>query len=574
MKSRTSFFNPTVLKKDLLRYAPVWGLYTVINFIIFLFTSLGKPAVVVGNVCDLLEASAVLNFIYALVIALTVFSDPFRFRTVGVLHAMPLRREGWFLTHTVSSLLMGIVPNALLALVILPLVRTVYPALPSLWLLACTLEFLFFFGLAVLSCQLAGNRLGAAFVYGIINFAALLIFVLVDALYVPTLYGIELSVDGFSKFCPVVWLRSNEFIHYNIDYEHDVFTLLGQNTGKWWYLAVCSAIGIGLWAGALLLFRKRHMETAGDLIAVRSMAPLYLAMHMLLCGAFFYFLDSIFFSAFPSLLYGIGMIVGYFTGLMLLHRTVQIFKPKSLLIFLSLAVIIIGSVFLAAADPLGRVSYVPDPEDVASVTIENETANPEVIAEVTELHRALIHDRGDDWHTIPITYQLKSGKIIRRYYDCPLSGQTYQLAKSVLSRPELVFGTDDFGEFSTHIQWIYADIDNFSVLFANDSLSDFEHLGFIPDLTLQNDELQELLDAIASDCAEGRMAQQYFLNDNAAGKTMILSFLSDNADADSINEFNGYRDVYPDYLDIWDSGSHTMQYLKQIAAAHNIELTD
>ena len=40
MKSRTSFFNPTVLKKDLLRYAPVWGLYTVVNFIIFLFTSL------------------------------------------------------------------------------------------------------------------------------------------------------------------------------------------------------------------------------------------------------------------------------------------------------------------------------------------------------------------------------------------------------------------------------------------------------------------------------------------------------------------------------------------------------
>ena len=29
MKSRTSFFNPTVFKKDLTRFAPTWALYTV-----------------------------------------------------------------------------------------------------------------------------------------------------------------------------------------------------------------------------------------------------------------------------------------------------------------------------------------------------------------------------------------------------------------------------------------------------------------------------------------------------------------------------------------------------------------
>ena len=29
MKLRTSFFNPTVFKKDLTRFAPTWALYTV-----------------------------------------------------------------------------------------------------------------------------------------------------------------------------------------------------------------------------------------------------------------------------------------------------------------------------------------------------------------------------------------------------------------------------------------------------------------------------------------------------------------------------------------------------------------
>ena len=29
MKSRTSFFNPTAFRKDILRYSPVWALYTI-----------------------------------------------------------------------------------------------------------------------------------------------------------------------------------------------------------------------------------------------------------------------------------------------------------------------------------------------------------------------------------------------------------------------------------------------------------------------------------------------------------------------------------------------------------------
>ena len=38
MKLKTSFFNTSVLKKDITRFAPLWGLYTVFMLlVVFLF---------------------------------------------------------------------------------------------------------------------------------------------------------------------------------------------------------------------------------------------------------------------------------------------------------------------------------------------------------------------------------------------------------------------------------------------------------------------------------------------------------------------------------------------------------
>ena len=36
MKLRTSYFNPGVLRKDLTRFAPLWGLYTVFMLLVVL----------------------------------------------------------------------------------------------------------------------------------------------------------------------------------------------------------------------------------------------------------------------------------------------------------------------------------------------------------------------------------------------------------------------------------------------------------------------------------------------------------------------------------------------------------
>ena len=42
MKLKTSFFNPTVLRKDVTRFAPLWGLYTVFMLMVVFLLGLDE----------------------------------------------------------------------------------------------------------------------------------------------------------------------------------------------------------------------------------------------------------------------------------------------------------------------------------------------------------------------------------------------------------------------------------------------------------------------------------------------------------------------------------------------------
>ena len=165
MKSRTSFFNFTVLRKDITRYAPVWGLYAIGLLLFLLIPNLDWSVDEAADVMGFsMSSMGIVNAIYGGICALMVFGDLFKTRLCYATHAMPLRREGWFLTHFTAGLLFSIVPNLVLVLCFLPLLQG-YWYMELLWLAASTLQFLFFFGAGAFSAVCAGNRLGAAAAY-------------------------------------------------------------------------------------------------------------------------------------------------------------------------------------------------------------------------------------------------------------------------------------------------------------------------------------------------------------------------------------------------------------------------
>ena len=177
MKSRTSFFHKTVFKKDLTRFAPVWGVYLIFLLLVTVGISGERFAYYrLQNVRECITAFAWINLIYAAVVAQMIFGDLYNSRMCNALHSLPLRRESWFTTHVASGIACSLLPSLAAALIALPVLRLESGWMAIFWwLLASELQYLFFFGIAVLCVMLSGNRLGQIAGYGILHFAGLMI---------------------------------------------------------------------------------------------------------------------------------------------------------------------------------------------------------------------------------------------------------------------------------------------------------------------------------------------------------------------------------------------------------------
>ena len=261
----------TVLKKDLLRFAPVWAVYLIAGLLVQSVMLGANQYDMSQNLANFLgRAMALVNCGYAIVVALLLFGDLFSSRLCNALHAMPLRRENWFLTHFTAGILFSLLPNLVLTGVFAFFLQQLWYT-AFLWLGATMLSYLFFFGLATLTVMATGNRFAALTVYALLNFVSLEVYWVIYELIVPTLYGVRLPVDGFAAFSPVVWLLSVDTPLYSLTWmdasdvpavippgyhRGDAYKLAGFGD-QWGYLFLIAAVGLACAVGALLLYRRR-----------------------------------------------------------------------------------------------------------------------------------------------------------------------------------------------------------------------------------------------------------------------------------------------------------------------------
>lgn len=469
MKSRTSFFDTAVLKKNITRFAPAWALYLVLMLMILgLMASSDSGLWYADDMATILQVMPVINFFYALLVAQLLFGDLYNSRMCNALHALPLRREGWFITNVVSGLLFSIVPNAVMAVLSIALCGTLW-LLPGAWLLCVTVQYLFFFGVAVLSAYLVGNRFAMALVYIILNGFSLIAYWLADSLYIPALYGIVLEDQIFLTLSPVVKMSGAfDYLYVTI---HQIRGAYSGVTGSWsfgegWgYLGICAAIGIAAMVLALAVYRKRHLECAGDFVAVKSLGPVFLVLYTLCGGACCHGFFDLFLGEDSGIYLFIGLTIGFFTGLMLLERQVRVFRKKNLLGFAALALVFYGTVLAAQVDLLGIVRWVPRANNVESVSIttggshyymDNGLTLREAgdIEKILSVHQAGVTNRQWDTNGRPdvrleLTYEMKSGLRRSREYSIDVATDAGRILESYLSRPEAVLrGLDERGTFS------------------------------------------------------------------------------------------------------------------------------
>ena len=493
MKSRTSFFNPTALKKNLTRFAPAWALYGIGLLLLVLDGRHMSESVFADALGYSIAPMAIGNFFYALLCAQLLYGDLYNSRMCNALHAMPLRREGWFLSNVTSGLLFSLVPNGVVAVVAMLLCGQ-FGIIPLLWLGGATLSYLFFFGVATLSAYLVGNRFAMALVYVILNGFSLIIYWLVYSIFEPMLYGVTVQPEWFLEFTPVVWLCTFRFV--------EVIGNSWQFADGWGYLGICAGLGVAALVCALLLYRKRNLETAGDFAAVKPVGPIFLALYTICGGACCHGFFSVFVGDENEVFLLLGLAIGFFTGLMLLKRTVKVFRMKSLLGFGAVVLAMVLSIVVVRTDLLGIVRWLPKAEQVKSVSITtNRVSNRQLtltetedLEKILQIHRyGLEHrDAGSDGKRdtrVTLSYTLKSGAVRQREYYVNVDTPCGDMLRFYLSRPELVLGN------------VYSQRDRYTLQSVE-----------LPDggsLLVSAEVLRSLMDAIQADCATGDLAQDW-----------------------------------------------------------------
>ncbi len=465
MRSKVSFFNRGICRNLLRRCWPLWTAYLVLLLfwlpvrLIRLSRMTGDPGVEY-NLLVLRSGTAMIpvSFVMCILTAMVVFSYLYNTRSCGLMNSLPLRRETMFGTAVLTGLMPLLLADLLTAglTAALYLGRGVGAEEILTWLLMAVCSNLCFYGVAVFCAMLTGSLLILPLAYLALNLAAWVVAACLNDLLGAVVYGYGESGMGW-----LLWLSPV------VALENRVHVSRPEAVGPWQVtglpvLLAYAAVGLALLIPALLLYRKRNMETATDTVAYPVLKPLFRycmafgtalvaasTVYSLLLGGSFHGRHAAL-VILALLLLGAGL--GWYAAEMLIRKTVRVFPGK----WKGLAAVCAVLVLLLAAAELDLTGYerrIPKAEEVASVSLEGiggtRMTQPENIEKALDLHRSVvshktrhepdIHGFGGWLH---LRYTLKNGSVLERSYylqrEEPEDPTDVLLWEELLNCPELL----------------------------------------------------------------------------------------------------------------------------------------
>jgi ABC-2 type transport system permease protein len=492
MQSKTSCFNKTIFRKHVTRFWPVWGVYLaawLLEMPVALLSrrqslsALGTnaPMSVQQAVLGGIDFGVVLSFFFAAIMAMAVWSFLYNSRSASGAACLPVTRTAQFW----SGALAGLLP--LLAAHVLTFLLTALAELslgllhlPSLltWLGASVLNLLFFYGFATLCAMLTGNIIVLPAVYAVLNFVAAGLVVLINGIADYFVYGL-LGFDGgwMTWLSPAVHMFRELESVTAYSPELDAWMTVGWRYTGWLASGIYAAVGVGLLFAALALLRRRRMESAGDVVAVQVLKPVFRWCMGLCAGLCFadmmlYVFNlsggtqgTVFLSTAVWLV--IGAFLGWFIAEMLIRRSFRVFRGGWRGFggwALCCAVLLLG-LSATELDLFGIERRVPHADRIETVLVycNGESAyldDSEGIAQAIELHRDIIahkaqqdqcsyrdffsQDMAGEYQTVDcnIHYLLTGGGQMTRSYRLPHRiddiGDDAETLQALLNSPEAV----------------------------------------------------------------------------------------------------------------------------------------
>lgn len=458
--------NPTLFRKNLTRFWPLWaayGAFWIIAVPVLQYMQLYGQAArlytpsaaqrTADATRQMLEAGAGLSVIVGAVagclFAMVLFSYLYSARSVGMMHSFPIRREGLFLTNYLSGAAVFLATDAVVVLLTAAIQG---PAGALDWgnlgafFLSNGGTMLFFYSFAVFCAMFTGQILALPAFYAIFNILIMAVNQLIQSFARAFIYGYD---SGSSAW--MVWLTPAWKLYRTLKLDQTnrgalaQFRLRGLSA-----VGIYAAAGLVFAAAALLVYQHRRSETAGDTVSVRCMRPVF-RWSVALCTAFglgqaLYFLvfrsgsDSNH-ASLPEMMLCIIFcgLLGYYAAEMLLKKTFRVFRNSwrgAVILTALLLAVGIGT----ARDVLGVASRIPAVSRIASVDFnfsgENQcsgaVSDAGLIREFCEAQKSILAEKGVmlqrekvynahgtdrySYAGVIICYHLKNGSTISQNY--------------------------------------------------------------------------------------------------------------------------------------------------------------
>lgn len=568
MRSGTSFFNSTLYRKTMGRFWPFWILYGMIwlfalplNLMNQYFSYIrGGMAVsqaqselldLARDIPHFLATGVSISLISGVFCAMAVFGYLYSSRSACMMHALPLRRETLYATQYFAGFSFLLLPHLVIGLLTLTVELSLLPsslwgtALSSLglWVLVQSGTALFFFSFAAFCAMFTGHVLALPAFYGILNCLVFVIHSLLTELMAQFFYGypggrlggalVEYCTPAYALTEACQW--DSSYSSYSLFYPSSA-SASAMGLSALGTVAGYAAAGVIFALLALLVYRYRHVESAGDVVAIALVRPVFKYGVSFCSGLCFGILTNSFFgwgNVALSLCVLFWAAVGYFAAEMLLKKTFRVLRSwKGCLAITCVLALLCLSFFL---DVFGVENRVPDADQVSSLSLSISTGypydssslnqlqitDPEQIQQILDLHQAIIRDKtradysgsgsvsGDDFISFEVAYTLKNGFTLeRRYYSVPIflaeldqSGSVTWQANQLVQNRNLVALSYDFNSYERG-RLVEAYLDNV-----------YNHSTASLDTLYLDGMADQLWAAMRQDFEEGHIGVRYLFDD-------------------------------------------------------------
>lgn len=564
MSLKTSFFNKSIFKSDMKRFWWIGALETVIICLacVLTFYMNCERAIAMdmaGSVPEWLGAILILG-VFSMGVITMLLSYMHFTASVSSHHSIPVKRETLLTTKLVSTVVLTVIPviiNAVILALMLtkPEYREFYGMSDVLnWAWTGILYTIVIMSLTTAVNMMTGNPIGTL-------------------VFTPGFLFLPLAVYGFKEmFCEYELYGyvspQNDFLNY--------IYISQENLKNFKYSAIYLVMAAVFIALAYVLYRKRKLESHGEVISFTWLKPVFIGVVAILSSMVSYvyavgFLDII--NEFMVIPLGLA---GTVIAVMASRKKISLRGTlKPVLIYTAAALVFCGMVKF---DIFGYETRIPNIDDIAKVTIingpdggnglmvngtllkykgrdgdEGYFTEREDIENVIELHKHMVSMRrkkNDYAYTFPIEYTLKDGRKMMRRYSVDMAEEADYM------KP--LYETDTLREYSFPV--INSEVKNFYKI----SISDRR----VGDTTIYPDSayMQKLIDAFEKD-ARSATYEEFVLNDGAS--TMIDFYYEREFDYDEeelkkiIPEFNGITQINRGYY-VRSGYKNTIAVLKEM----------